>query len=154
MTEIRHRVLGMTRTDPDGRDFQLWIEGVLCRKISVEELRTACGLTKARYYGEPRKDRTGRREKDDFPDAEEIRLAAEYFGFNQLRAMADFGLLAAGDVAEYVSDGDPMPPPSRIPSWKGVKTATATPSRIKRNQPLARLRSAIRVTPAHDDRPL
>lgn len=62
--------------------------------VTVEEMRKACGLTRASYYGEP--SGTGRGFDDTFPNSEELRQVAEYYGLGDngwVSLLVEFGWL-------------------------------------------------------------
>ena len=69
---------------------------IVSADVTVEEVRKACGLTRASYYGEP--SGTGRGFADDFPNSEELRQVAEYYqlGDNSwISLLVEFGWLEA-----------------------------------------------------------
>ena len=62
--------------------------------VTVEEVRKACGLTRASYYGEP--SGTGRGFADDFPNSEELRQVAQYYQLGDngwVSLLVEFGWL-------------------------------------------------------------
>ena len=64
--------------------------------ITIEEVRRACGLTRASYYGEP--SGTGRGFDDSFPNSEELRQVAEYYKLGDngwVSLLVEFGWLDA-----------------------------------------------------------
>lgn len=68
----------MTRTDRRGRPLKAFLQAEIVRgDVTIEQVRDACGLTRASYYGEP--SGTGRGSADDFPNSEELRRVAEYY---------------------------------------------------------------------------
>ncbi len=72
--------------------------------VTVEEVRKACGLTRASYYGEP--SGTGRGSADDFLNSEELRKVAQYYQLEDnswISLLVEFGWL------------DPLPGTLRMP---------------------------------------
>ncbi|MFD6197226.1 hypothetical protein ACFWE3_11030 [Mycobacteriaceae bacterium NPDC060252] len=68
----------MTRTDRRGRELKQFLQAEILRQdISIDDLYTACGLSKAQWYGVS--SGTGRRSAEDFPNTEELRRVAERF---------------------------------------------------------------------------
>src|ERR1700743_781711 len=62
----------MTRTDRRGRSLKAFLQAEIAGvDVTIEEMRKACGLTRASYYGEP--SGTGRGFGDSFPNSEELR---------------------------------------------------------------------------------
>ncbi len=62
--------------------------------VTIEEVRRACGLTRASYYGEP--SGTGRGFADNFPNSEELRQVAEYYKLGDngwVSLLVEFGWL-------------------------------------------------------------
>ena len=85
----------MTRTDRRGRPLKAFLQAEIARAdVTVDELRKACGLTRASYYGEP--SGTGRGFDDTFPNSEELRQVAEYYGLGDngwVSLLVEFGWL-------------------------------------------------------------
>jgi hypothetical protein len=72
--------------------------------LTIEEVRRACGLTRASYYGEP--SGSGRGFADNFPNSEELRQVAEYYKLGDngwVSLLVEFGWL------------EPMPGTPRMP---------------------------------------
>ncbi len=72
--------------------------------VTIEEVRRACGLTRASYYGEP--SGTGRGFANNFPNSEELRQVAEYHKLGDngwISLLVEFGWL------------DPLPGTLRMP---------------------------------------
>jgi hypothetical protein len=72
--------------------------------LTIEEVRRACGLTRASYYGEP--SGSGRGFADNFPNSEELRQVAEYYKLGDngwVSLLVEFGWL------------DPLPGTPRMP---------------------------------------
>ncbi len=62
--------------------------------VTIEEMRRACGLTRASYYGEP--SGTGRGFDENFPNSEELRQIAEYYKLGDngwVSLLVEFGWL-------------------------------------------------------------
>jgi hypothetical protein len=72
--------------------------------LTIEEVRRACGLTRATYYGEP--SGSGRGFDDSFPNSEELRQVAEYYKLGDngwVSLLVEFGWL------------EPLPGTPRMP---------------------------------------
>jgi hypothetical protein len=87
----------MTRADRRGRPLKAFLQAEIVRgDVTIEQVRDACGLTRASYYGEP--SGTGRGSADDFPNSEELRRVAEYYELDDngwVSLLVEFGWLAA-----------------------------------------------------------
>ncbi|MFZ1163979.1 hypothetical protein [Mycobacterium sp.] len=87
----------MTRTDRRGRPLKAFLQAEIVRAdVTIEQVRTACGLTRASYYGEP--SGTGRGFTDDFPNSEELRRVASYYELGDngwVSLLVEFGWLDA-----------------------------------------------------------
>jgi len=85
----------MTRTDRRGRPLKAFLQAEITgADVTIEELRRACGLTRASYYGEP--SGTGRGFDDTFPNSEELRQIAEYYKLGDngwVSLLVEFGWL-------------------------------------------------------------
>ena len=110
----------MTRRTAVGWDLKLWLEATLAREISVEELRTASGLSRHKWYGDRGRGIAGRSEADDFPNAEEARKVAEHFGVSLTQLLIDFALVDFEDLIAYIEHKGGTPPPRCAPSRRGV----------------------------------
>ena len=96
--------------------------------ITIEEVRRACGLTRASYYGEP--SGTGRGFADNFPNSEELRQVAEYYKLGDngwVSLLVEFGWL------------DPQPGTVRMPF-----TADKADPQLSTPIGLVTLRDAVR----------
>jgi hypothetical protein len=86
----------MTRTDRRGRPLKAFLQAEIAgADVTIEEMRKACGLTRASYYGEP--SGTGRGFDDSFPNSEELRQVAEYYNLGDngwVSLLVEFGWLA------------------------------------------------------------
>jgi hypothetical protein len=87
----------MTRTDRRGRPLKAFLQAEIAgADVTIEEMRRACGLTRASYYGEP--SGTGRGFDDSFPNSEELRQVAEYYKLGDngwVSLLVEFGWLEA-----------------------------------------------------------
>ncbi len=85
----------MTRLDRRGRPLKAFLQAeIVGTDVTIEQVRTACGLTRASYYGEP--SGTGRGFEDSFPNSEELRQVAEYFRLGDngwVSLLVEFGWL-------------------------------------------------------------
>ncbi|WIM88523.1 hypothetical protein PT015_03215 [Candidatus Mycobacterium wuenschmannii] len=85
----------MTRTDRRGRPLKAFLQAEIAgADVTIEEMRRACGLTRASYYGEP--SGTGRGFDDSFPNSEELRQVAEYYKLGDngwVSLLVEFGWL-------------------------------------------------------------
>lgn len=95
----------MTRLDRRGRPLKAFLQAeIVGSDLTIEEVRRACGLTRASYYGEP--SGTGRGFADNFPNSEELRQVAEYYKLGDngwVSLLVEFGWL------------DPLPGTLRMP---------------------------------------
>jgi hypothetical protein len=100
----------MTRTDRRGRPLKAFLQAeIVGADVTVEEMRRACGLTRASYYGEP--SGTGRGFDDTFPNSEELRQVAEYYKLGDngwVSLLVEFGWL------------EPLPGTLRMPFTAGT----------------------------------
>jgi hypothetical protein len=89
----------MSRTDTNGRSLESLLNYVL-DGVGAQEIQQALGVSAATYYR--------RKVQDDYPNAEELRLTARYFGMNFVSLLSTFGLLegdndtAGGDVVPHL----------------------------------------------------
>jgi len=74
----------MSRTDTNGRSLESLLNYVL-DGVGAQDLQHALGVSAATYYR--------RKVQDDYPNAEELRLIARYFGMNFLSLLSVFGLI-------------------------------------------------------------
>jgi hypothetical protein len=85
----------MTRTDRRGRPLKAFLQSeIVGDDVTIEQVRRACGLTRASYYGEP--SGTGRGFAEDFPNSEELRRVAEYYELGDngwVSLLVEFGWL-------------------------------------------------------------
>lgn len=85
----------MTRTDRRGRPLKAFLQAeIVGADVTIEQIRTACGLTRASYYGEP--SGTGRGFADDFPNSGELRQVAQYYELGDdgwVSLLVEFGWL-------------------------------------------------------------
>ena len=85
----------MTRADRRGRPLKAFLQAeIVGADVTIEQVRTACGLTRASYYGEP--SGTGRGFADDFPNSEELRRLAQYYELGDngwVSLLVEFGWL-------------------------------------------------------------
>jgi hypothetical protein len=87
----------MTLTDRRGRPLKAFLQAEIARgDVTIEQVRDACGLTRASYYGEP--SGSGRGSADDFPNSEELRRVARYYELGDngwVSLLVEFGWLEA-----------------------------------------------------------
>ena len=90
------RCPAVTRTDRRGRPLKAFLQAEIAgADVTIEEMRRACGLTRASYYGEP--SGTGRGFDDSFPNSEELRQVAEHYQLGDngwISLLVEFGWLA------------------------------------------------------------
>ncbi len=110
----------VTRRTAIGWDLKLWLEATLAREISIEELRTASGLSRHKWYGDRGRGIAGRSEADDFPNAEEARKVADHFGVSLTELLIEFALIEFDDLSAYVEHKGGTPPQPCAPSRRGV----------------------------------
>jgi hypothetical protein len=88
----------MPRTDTNGRSLESLLNYVL-DGVGAQDIQLALGVSAATYYR--------RKVQDDYPNAEELRLIARYFGMNFVSLLSVFGLLE-GDTD--TTAGEVVPP--------------------------------------------
>ena len=88
----------MSRTDTNGRSLESLLNYVL-DGVSAHDIQQALDVSAATYYR--------RRVQDDYPNAEELRLIARYFGMNFVSLLSVFGLLEGDDDTTV---GEVLPP--------------------------------------------
>ena len=85
----------MTRTDRRGRPLKAFLQAEIAgADVTIEEMRRACGLTRASYYGEP--SGSGRGFDESFPNSEELRQISEYYKLGDngwVSLLVEFGWL-------------------------------------------------------------
>jgi hypothetical protein len=88
----------MSRTDTNGRSLESLLNYVL-DGVGAQDIQQALGVSAATYYR--------RKVQDDYPNAEELRLIARYFGMDFVGLLSTFGLLE-GD--NDTTGGEVVPP--------------------------------------------
>ena len=88
----------MSRTDTNGRSLESLLNYVL-DGVGAQDIQQALGVSAATYYR--------RKVQDDYPNAEELRLIARYFGMNFVSLLSTFSLLE-GDNA--TTEDEVVPP--------------------------------------------
>jgi hypothetical protein len=88
----------MARTDTNGRSLESLLNYVL-DGVGAHDIQQALGVSAATYYR--------RKVQEDYPNAEELRLIARYFGMNFVSLLSTFGLLE-GD--NDTTGGEAVPP--------------------------------------------
>jgi hypothetical protein len=78
----------MARTDANGRSLESLLNYVL-DGVGAQDIQWALGVSAATYYR--------RKVQEDYPNAEELRLVARYFGMNFVSLLSVFGLLEEDD---------------------------------------------------------
>ena len=91
-------VSGMSRTDTNGRSLESLLNYVL-DGVGAHDIQQALSVSAATYYR--------RKVQEDYPNAEELRLIARYFGMNFVSLLSTFGLLE-GD--NDTTGGEVVPP--------------------------------------------
>jgi hypothetical protein len=99
----------MSRTDTNGRSLESLLNYVL-DGVGAHDIQQALGVSAATYYR--------RKVQDDYPNAEELRLIARYFGMNFVSLLSVFGLLE-GDTD---TTGGEVVPPSVLLTRPKAKT--------------------------------
>jgi hypothetical protein len=92
----------MARTDTNGRSLESLLNYIL-DGVGAQDIQRALGLSAATYYR--------RKVQDDYPNAEELRLIARYFGMNFVSLLSVFGLLEGDDDT---TEGEVVPPSSLL----------------------------------------
>ena len=88
----------MSRTDTNGRSLESLLNYVL-DGVGAQDIQLALGVSAATYYR--------LKVQDDYPNAEELRLLARYFGMNFVSLLSSFGLL---DDDTDTTAGEVVPP--------------------------------------------
>ncbi|MBO0676924.1 hypothetical protein JRC04_05565 [Mycolicibacterium sp. S2-37] len=95
----------MPRTDVDGRELQAVLCYELNRAVPATELQKALNTSRNTY--------TARHKDDDYPNAEEVRLVANYFNLRTVELLLRFGLVSLDDVEatqlEHAEEGKARP---------------------------------------------
>ena len=99
----------MSRTDTNGRSLESLLNYVL-DGVSAHDIQQALDVSAATYYR--------RRVQDDYPNAEELRLIARYFGMNFVSLLSVFGLLEGDDD----TPGGEVVPPSTLLTPRTAET--------------------------------
>jgi hypothetical protein len=85
----------VTRTDRRGRLLKAFLQAEIAgADVTIEEMRRACGLTRASYYGEP--SGSGRGFDESFPNSEELRQISEFYKLGDngwVSLLVEFGWL-------------------------------------------------------------
>ncbi|SIC55131.1 Uncharacterised protein [Mycobacteroides abscessus subsp. abscessus] len=83
----------MSRTDRRGRDLKLFLQAeIVNANMQVGDVVKAVGVTTSRYYGDSRS--TGRKDSDDFPNADELRHIADHYNLGDegyFNLLVEFG---------------------------------------------------------------
>ena len=87
----------MSRTDTNGRSLESLLTYVL-DGVGAHDIQQALGVSAATYYR--------RKVQDDYPNAEDLRLIARYFGMNFVSLLSTFGLLEGDNTTA----GEVVPP--------------------------------------------
>ena len=88
----------MPRTDTNGRSLESLLNYVL-DGVGAQDIQQALGVSAPTYYR--------RKVQEDYPNAEELRLIARYFGMNFVSLLSVFGLLEDDDDT---TGGEVVPP--------------------------------------------
>jgi hypothetical protein len=99
----------MSRTDTNGRSIESLLNYVL-DGVGAHDIQLALGVSAATYYR--------RKVQDDYPNAEELRLIARYFGMNFISLLSTFGLLES----DTETIGDEVVPPLVVLTRSKAKT--------------------------------
>ncbi len=102
----------MPRTDTNGRSLESLLNYVL-DGVGAHDIQLALGVSAATYYR--------RKVQDNYPNAEELRLIARYFGLNFVSLLSTFSLIE-GD--NDTTGGEVVPPFSRGDAPEGEDQAT------------------------------
>lgn len=85
----------MPRTDRRGRDLKTFLQAeIVGGDVRVTEVHEAAGLSPFQYRGDNRT--TGRRDAEDFPNAEELRQIAAYYQLGDdgyINLQVEFGII-------------------------------------------------------------
>ena len=102
-------MLGVSRTDTNGRSLESLLTYVL-DGVGAHDIQQALGVSAATYYR--------RKGQDEYPNAEELRLIARYFGMNFVSLLSVFGLLEGDND----TTGGEVVPPSALLTRTKAKT--------------------------------
>jgi hypothetical protein len=88
----------MSRKDTNGRSLESLLNYVL-DGVGANDIQRALGVSAATYYR--------RKVQEDYPNAEELRLIARYFGMNFVSLLSTFSLIEGDDDT---TGGEVVPP--------------------------------------------
>src|ERR1700736_3272431 len=90
-------VLGVPRTDENGRQLKALLGYLLDGEVDAKEIYDALGVSSSTYY---------RRIKEtDYPNAEELRRVADRFDLSYPDLQVRFGLMSHHEVRSYMESG-------------------------------------------------
>lgn len=125
----------MPRSDRRGRDLKTFLQAeIVGSALTVTQVHEAAGLTAWQYRGDKRTP--GRKDADDFPNAEELRLIAAHY---QLGDEGYFNLLVEFGITE------PQP------GFPGFTGGSVSPKAQGRTETKARPAKKTKRTPIHPD---
>jgi hypothetical protein len=104
----------MPRTDQNGRSLESLL-GYVLDGVSPADIAVALGVSHATYYR--------RKDKDDYPTADEVLSIARYFGLNPVSWLETFGYIDRGE-----GSSGPVVPPLPVMT-RETKTKTKTRAR-------------------------
>jgi hypothetical protein len=110
----------MPRTDQNGRSLESLLAYVL-DGVSPADIAAALGVSHATYYR--------RKDKDDYPNADELISIARYFGLNPVSWLQTFGHLPRSEG----SPGPVVPPLAVMTTETKPKTRARKPKAKQRN---------------------
>lgn len=93
----------MPRTDENGRQFKALLDYLLDSNVEAHQIYEALGISSSTYYR--------RIKEDDYPNAEELRKLADYFGLSYPDLQVRFGLMTREELEEYLTST-----PTRTPA--------------------------------------
>lgn len=124
----------MARTDKRGRSLRAFlIAEIVGDDIPVEQVREAVGVKRSRWYGD--REGSGRVDAEDFPNSEELRSVANYYGLGEdgwLNLLAEFGWLNPGQSYPGYTGGSPRSP---LRTARERRTGRRPKPEVDRNTP-------------------
>jgi hypothetical protein len=113
----------MSRTDTNGRSLESLLNYLL-DGVGANDIQQALGVSAATYYR--------RKVQEDYPNAEELRLLARYFGMNFVSLLSTFDLLEDDND----TTGGEVVPPLALPTRPEAKTKQRNNNVILNGPPL------------------
>lgn len=110
----------MPRKSTDGNELSVILDLAAGTRLTYDDMARVLGMSPRKF--------SDRRRMDDYPNAQECWLAAEYFNINPVYLLATFGLLTREDIEQYVAS-DHFVPGRRVRVMKAIPTILTTGGR-------------------------